>query len=131
MSVAEVQNVRAELVSPARARELWPLLENNHNMLGALYHPDDGHIAPADVTMALAKGARDKGAKIYLNTHVNGFERLPSGEWKVKTNNGDASAITSFRRPAIMRARPAQCWGLIFRQSRSFINIGSPMPYRK
>ncbi len=89
MSVAAVQGVRAELVSPARARELWPLLENNHDMLGALYHPDDGHIAPADVTMALAKGARDNGAKIYLNTEVKGFERLPSGEWKVKTNQGD------------------------------------------
>jgi glycine/D-amino acid oxidase-like deaminating enzyme len=33
-------------------------------MLGALYHPDDGHIAPADVTMAMAKAARDLGAKV-------------------------------------------------------------------
>lgn len=89
MSVAEVQGIRAELVSPAEARELWPLLENNKEMLGALYHPDDGHIAPADVTQAMAKGARDRGAKIYLNTEVRGFERMPSGEWKIKTNQGE------------------------------------------
>lgn len=89
MSVAAVQGIRAELISPSEARDLWPLLENNKEMLGALYHPDDGHIAPADVTQAMAKGARDRGAKIYLNTEVRGFERMPSGEWKIKTNQGE------------------------------------------
>ena len=29
------------------------------DMLGGVYNPDDGHIAPADVTQAAAKGARD------------------------------------------------------------------------
>ncbi|OQM75349.1 GcvT family protein [Manganibacter manganicus] len=89
MSVAEVQGMRAELLSPADARKLWPLLEGNHDMRGALYHPDDGHIAPADVTNALAKGARDRGAKIYLDTEVRGFERQAGGDWKVTTNKGD------------------------------------------
>lgn len=37
----------------------------------------------------MAKGARDRGAKIYLNTEVRGFERLPSGEWKILTNRGE------------------------------------------
>lgn len=89
MDVAEAQGTNARLVSPKEAMELWPLLENNKHMIGALYHPDDGHIAPADVTMAMAKGARDMGQKIYQNTQVNSFERLPNGEWKVSTNNGD------------------------------------------
>ncbi len=89
MSVAGAQGTRAHLLTPAEARKLWPLLENNNEMLAALYHPDDGHIAPADVTQAMAKGARDRGAKIELNTEVRGFERLASGEWKVITNNGE------------------------------------------
>lgn len=89
MSVAAVQGIRAELLTPGEARDLWPLLENNNEMLAALYHPDDGHIAPADVTQAMAKGARDRGAKIYLNTEVKGFERLAGGEWKIITNNGE------------------------------------------
>lgn len=89
MDVAAVQGIRAELVTPKEAVELWPLLENNKEMLAALYHPDDGHIAPSDVTMAMAKAARDMGAKIELNTEVKGFERLPSGEWKILTNKGD------------------------------------------
>ena len=88
MSVAEVQGTRAELVTPAEARKLWPLIENE-DMLGALYHPDDGHIAPADVTQAMAKGARDRGAKIYLDTEVRGFESMPGGEWKIMTNQGE------------------------------------------
>jgi dimethylglycine dehydrogenase len=92
MSVAEAQGLRARLVSPAEIRALWPLLEGNRSMLGGLYHPDDGHIAPADVTQALAKGARDRGAKVYLDTKVIGFETLPSGEWKVRTSRGDIIA---------------------------------------
>ncbi|TIS17031.1 MAG: FAD-dependent oxidoreductase, partial [Mesorhizobium sp.] len=88
MSVADVQGMRAELLTPGEARQLAPLLDNDH-MLGALYHPDDGHIAPADVTIAMAKGARDLGAKVYLNTEVTGFRRTPGGEWLVQTNKGD------------------------------------------
>jgi dimethylglycine dehydrogenase len=88
MSVAELQGMNARLLTPAEARALWPLLDNK-TMLGALYHPDDGHIAPADVTHAMAKGARDLGAKIYLNTEVKGFKRTPGGEWQVRTSQGD------------------------------------------
>ncbi|TRC96904.1 FAD-dependent oxidoreductase [Mesorhizobium sp. WSM4303] len=88
IDVAEVQGIRARIVSPAEAREIWPLL-NNSGMLGGLYHPDDGHIAPADVTQAMAKGARDLGAKIHLGTEVTGFDRMPGGEWKVRTSRGD------------------------------------------
>lgn len=88
MSVAPSQGIRAELLTPDEARKLWPLLDNRE-MLAALYNPDDGHIAPADVTMAMVRGARDRGARVELNTEVTGFERLPGGEWKVSTNRGD------------------------------------------
>ncbi|MDH3694723.1 MAG: FAD-dependent oxidoreductase [Gammaproteobacteria bacterium] len=89
MSIAETQGIHAEIVSPQRVHELWPLLADNKELLGALYHPDDGHIAPADVTQSVAKGARDNGATIHRNTEVTGYEQMPSGEWKVKTNSGD------------------------------------------
>lgn len=88
LDVAEAQGARAELLSAQEARELWPLLENR-DMLGALYHPDDGHIAPADLTQALASGARDRGAKICLDTEVRGFERHRSGAWTVRTSRGE------------------------------------------
>lgn len=88
MSVADAQGTRARIVSPAEIHELWPL-HDSKRMLGGLYHPDDGHIAPADVTQALAKGGRDKGARVYLDTAVTGFEALPGGEWRVRTTRGD------------------------------------------
>jgi dimethylglycine dehydrogenase len=86
---AAAAGVDAHILSPAEVTRLWPLIEAGERILGGLYHTQDGHIAPADVTQALAKGARDRGAHIYRHTEALGFERLPSLEWKVKTARGD------------------------------------------
>ena len=88
-TIAETQGVRAEILTPKETLELWPLMDGGPDLLGAVYNPDDGHIAPADVTQALAKGARNLGAKIYRNTEVTGYEQLADGEWLVKTDQGD------------------------------------------
>ncbi len=88
-SIAETQGIRAEILSPSEIKDLWPLMEVGPDLIGGVYNPDDGHIAPADVTQALAKGARNMGATIHRHTEVLGYEALPSGEWKVKTNQGD------------------------------------------
>jgi dimethylglycine dehydrogenase len=87
MSVAEAQGATAAILTAAEAFELFPLIEDR-KIHGALYHPNDGHIAPADVTMAMAKGARMLGAKVHQGTEVRGFERLANGEWKALTNQG-------------------------------------------
>ena len=42
--------------------------------------------------MALRKGARSAGAEIYEQTEALGFERTPSGEWKVRTGKGEITA---------------------------------------
>jgi dimethylglycine dehydrogenase len=94
---ANTIGVPFEVISPARVKELWPLAElggtaDTPAIVGALYHPDDGHIAPADLTMALRKGARSAGAEIYEQTEVLGVERTSSGEWKIRTNKGDVTA---------------------------------------
>ncbi len=77
-----------EIVTPKRIKELWPLC-NTDGLVGALYHPQDGHIAPVDVTNAMAIGARNGGAEIYRNTPVSAIHQLPGGEWLVKTAKGD------------------------------------------
>jgi dimethylglycine dehydrogenase len=94
---ANTIGVPFEVISPAQVKELWPLAEiggsaDTPAIIGALYHPDDGHIAPADLTMALRKGARSAGAEIYEQTEVLGFERTASGEWRIRTNKGDITA---------------------------------------
>ena len=88
-SIAETQGVRAEILGPAEVRELWPLFEGHRDLLGGVYNPDDGHIAPADVTQAAAAGARDKGAAIHQETRVTAIEAQPGGEWRVRTDRGD------------------------------------------
>jgi dimethylglycine dehydrogenase len=64
---------------------------NIEGLVGGIFHPDDGYIQPADLTQALAKGARMRGASIYRNTPVLDIEQLPSGRWLVKTAGGDIS----------------------------------------
>ncbi|HJV26829.1 MAG TPA: FAD-dependent oxidoreductase [Aromatoleum sp.] len=91
---ANTIGVPFEVISPSQIKELWPLIDlgdgvNTDKVIGALYHPDDGHIAPVDLTMALRKGARMGGAEIYEQTEVTGVQQLPSGEWKITTNKGE------------------------------------------
>jgi dimethylglycine dehydrogenase len=91
---ANTIGVPFEVIGPQRVQELWPLLElggtdDTAAIIGALYHPDDGHIAPADLTMALRKGARVKGADIHEQTEVTAALRTASGEWKLATTKGE------------------------------------------
>ncbi len=85
---ANTIGVPFEIITPQRVKELWPLC-NTDGLVGALYHPQDGHIAPVDVTNAMAIGARNGGAEIYRNTPVTAIEQKPNGEWLVKTAKGD------------------------------------------
>ncbi|MBZ0259930.1 MAG: FAD-dependent oxidoreductase [Hyphomicrobiales bacterium] len=86
--IAETIGVKVNKLTPKQLKELWPLCEID-GVLGAIQHPDDGYIQPADLTQALAKGARSRGAEIYRNTTVTAIEQLPSGEWLVKTDKGN------------------------------------------
>jgi dimethylglycine dehydrogenase len=94
---ANTIGVPFEVITPARVKELWPLIDLGGSaetpaIVGALYHPHDGHIAPADLTMALRKGARAAGAEIYEHTEASAFERTAGGEWRVRTASGDIVA---------------------------------------
>ncbi len=94
---ANTIGVPFQVISAAEVKKLWPLVElggsaDTPAIIGALYHPDDGHIAPADLTMALRKGARSRGAEIYEQTEVTGASRTPSGEWKLTTSKGEIIA---------------------------------------
>ncbi len=87
-ATARTIGVKTQFLTPAEVKELWPLC-NTEGLVGALFHPEDGYIQPADLTQALAKGARTAGAKIYRKTMVKAIEQTNSGEWLVQTNKGD------------------------------------------
>jgi dimethylglycine dehydrogenase len=86
--VAETIGVKVKFLTPREVKDIWPLC-NVDGIIGAIQHPEDGYIQPADLTQALARGARDRGAEINRHTTVTAIERLASGEWKVSTDKGD------------------------------------------
>jgi dimethylglycine dehydrogenase len=88
---ANTSGVPFEIISPNKVKQLWPFM-NTDGIIGALYHPDDGHIAPADVTQAMAQGARNNGAEIYRQTEVLAMQQHANGDWQVDTSKGSIIA---------------------------------------
>ena len=80
-SVAETAGVYHEFLSPKEIKDRWPLVRSE-DLIGALYHPQDGYINPADVTQAMAKGARQLGATFERKVQVDGY-RWTGSEWIV------------------------------------------------
>ncbi|WP_299871922.1 FAD-dependent oxidoreductase [uncultured Sulfitobacter sp.] len=58
-----------QLLTPQEAQDLWPLMDIS-DVIGAAFLPTDGQASPSDITQALAKGARAKGAVLKENTPV-------------------------------------------------------------
>lgn len=80
-STAETCGVPFEWLSPKDIKDRWPLVRTE-DLKGAIFHPTDGYINPADVTMAMAKGARQRGVTIERRWQVDGYEWTGS-EWRV------------------------------------------------
>ncbi|MEN8896285.1 MAG: FAD-dependent oxidoreductase [Yoonia sp.] len=87
LSVGRSLGFNIELVGPDKVAELHPFY-NLDGVLGALHTPDDGHVDPTNVTMAMAAGARQKGVKIIRQCRATNITQLPSGEWQVETDKG-------------------------------------------
>ncbi len=81
------QGMDIDVVGVDEIKARYPFLET-HDLKGALYDPNDGDIDPAQLTQALAKGARDMGAKIARFTTVTGARRK-GGEWAISTDKGE------------------------------------------
>lgn len=86
--VAQTVGVEVNFLTPEQVKEAWPM-SNIDGLIGAIQHPDDGYIQPADLTQALAKGARSRGAEIYRNTTVEGLDQQTDSTWIVRTDKGD------------------------------------------
>jgi len=87
-ATARTIGVDVQFLTPDEVGKLWPMCRTD-DLVGAIYHPDDGYIQPADLTQALARGARDRGAQIHRQTRVMAIEQATSGAWVVHTDKGD------------------------------------------
>ncbi|SLN35830.1 GcvT family protein [Pseudooctadecabacter jejudonensis] len=84
---AKAQGLDLEILTPEELREYNPFMEI-HDLEGGMWDSLDGDIDPAQLTQALAKGARDAGARIERFCPVTGVDR-DGDEWVIKTEKGD------------------------------------------
>ena len=81
------QGMAIDVIGADEIRARYPFIET-HDLQGALYDPNDGDIDPAQLTQALAKGARDLGATIVRFCPVTAVRR-DRDEWVVTTPQGE------------------------------------------
>jgi dimethylglycine dehydrogenase len=86
--VSKLAGYAAHIIGPDEIPQHHPFLDTK-GVKAAFLTVADGHVAPADVTIAMAAGARALGAEIHRRTRVTGIRLLETGEWLVGTDQGD------------------------------------------
>ncbi len=89
-SLGKYFNVPVEILSPQDVRAYHPMIDTDR-IAGALFIHGDGQTNPIDTTMALAKGARMGGAKIFQRTAVTGIEVVQGAVRTVRSDQGDVT----------------------------------------
>ena len=99
-AVARAFDVDCDVLPPAEAGRLYPIMKTS-DLQGAVWLPGDGKANPADLTMALAKGARNAGVRILEGIRVDGAayltgvggKRLTDLSWRDKQGNAGSIAV--------------------------------------
>lgn len=89
-SMGAYQGLEMGMLTPAELKEYNPFMEV-HDLQGGMWDPLDGDIDPAQLTQAMAKGAREAGGRIERFCPVTGLDR-DGDEWIVKTEKGEIRA---------------------------------------
>ncbi len=86
-TTAKSFGLEMHLLSPKEAQDLWPLMQVD-DVVGAAFLPTDGQVSPSDITMSLAKGARQGGVTIREGVRVTGVETDSGRVRAVLTDQG-------------------------------------------
>ena len=84
-------DLECELLTPEQALEHYPVMRVD-DLVGAIWLPADGKANPTDLTLALAKGARLRGARIIERTRVARLSTADGPGHRVRTDAGDVEA---------------------------------------
>lgn len=114
LSVGKGLGHAMEIVAPGRIAELHPFY-NLDGVKAALYTPQDGHVDPAGVAFAMAKGARMMGATVMRQNRVTGISRAGDG-FIVHSEQGDVEA-----------ARVVNAGGTYARQVAAWLGLDLPI----
>lgn len=83
--------VDVQEISPAEVQRMFPLARVD-DVLAGFYVARDGRVNPVDATMALARGARQQGAKVIEQVSATGLMRRAGRVTGVHTTGGDIEA---------------------------------------
>ena len=114
-ALARAFGVAAESISPGEAKERWPPM-NAADVLGAVWSPGDGRVGPSDVSAALARGARRRGARLFEDVRVTG----------ILTGNGRVRGVETSA-GAVMCDAVAVCAGLWSREVAAMAGARAPL----
>jgi 4-methylaminobutanoate oxidase (formaldehyde-forming) len=92
-SMGRTFGLEIEVLGRAAVKERWPLLHVD-DIVGGIFIPGDGQTNPVDTAQALAKGARNRGARIVENTRALGIRVANGRAVGVETDAGDIAADT-------------------------------------
>jgi 4-methylaminobutanoate oxidase (formaldehyde-forming) len=90
-ATAEAYDLECQLLSAEEARDRYPILRHD-DLVGAIWLPGDGSANPVDVTASLARGARDRGVRIFERTRVTAVEVVSGRVAGVVTDQGRIEA---------------------------------------
>jgi len=90
-AMAQAQGVACEPLTPKEAGDKYPVMRTD-DLVGAVWLPGDGKANPADITQALAKGARNNGVRIFEKTRVTAVETKDGRVTGVQTTQGPIKA---------------------------------------
>jgi 4-methylaminobutanoate oxidase (formaldehyde-forming) len=90
-AMANAQGVDCEPLTPAQAGEKYPIMRTD-DLVGAVWLPGDGKANPADITQALARGARTGGVRIFEKTRVTSVDTKDGRVTGVQTTEGPIKA---------------------------------------
>lgn len=93
ISAARAQGVEIEELSPKEAGDKWPVMRTD-DLVGGVWLPGDGKANPADITQALARGARSGGAIVREGVRVIGIETHEGRVKSVETDQGRVECET-------------------------------------
>jgi 4-methylaminobutanoate oxidase (formaldehyde-forming) len=90
-SMAKVFGLTVNVVGPAEIGSLYPLA-NLEDVIGGIHIPSDGYANAVDITQALAKGARARGAQIFQDLKVTAIHHDGRRVSGVQTERGRIDA---------------------------------------
>ncbi|MFT3732929.1 MAG: FAD-dependent oxidoreductase [Hyphomicrobium sp.] len=115
LTLVRSYGIEADLISPQEAQAKLPIMQVD-DVRCALWLPNDGMANPSDVTMSMAKGARQNGVKIFERTRVLKIDVVNNEVRGVTTDQGTITCETL-----------VLCTGIWTRELAATIGVSVPL----